>query len=95
MSNLLFQQRIGYLGDLTQFYRSTLDDYQLGTLLSSEPILQGYEDFNVKVKTTTGIYVFKIMSQGRTDEEIANYVNNVTIAISGGISHPKIYQSPH
>jgi Ser/Thr protein kinase RdoA (MazF antagonist) len=95
MSSNSFQERIGYKGDLKSFFESVVGVYELGELLTFSPIMQGYEDFNIKVETSNGKYLFKLMSSSRSDEEIKQYVDIMQMAVDGGVSHPKIYASSH
>lgn len=93
MDSSIFQERIGYKGDLGQFFGKATGDYGLGSLISYDPILQGYEDFNVKVKTDLGKYLFKVMGDFRTDEEAWQYADVIETVVNNGIAHPKIYKS--
>lgn len=88
-----FQERIGYQGNLKQFFANVVNDYKLGSLISYDPILQGYEDFNVKVETDSGKYLFKVMANFRTDKEARQYADVIETVTNNGIAHPKIYKS--
>lgn len=39
MDSSIFQERIGYKGDLGRFFRNVVGDYKLGSLISYDPIL--------------------------------------------------------
>jgi Ser/Thr protein kinase RdoA (MazF antagonist) len=93
MDSSIFQERIGYKGDLGQFFRNVVGDYELGSLISYDPILQGYEDFNVKVETDSGKYLFKVMGGFRSDKEVQQYADIIETVVNNGIAHPKIYKS--
>lgn len=93
MDSSIFQERIGYKGDLKQFFRNVVDVYGLGSLISYDPILQGYEDFNVKVETDLGKYLFKVMGDFRTGQEAGQYADIIETVVNNGIAHPKIYNS--
>lgn len=88
------QKRIGYSGNLENFFKTVVRDYELGTLHSFTPILQGYEDFNVKVETDKGKYLIKVLGKFRTDGEAIQYAQMMELAVNQGVSHPKIYTSP-
>lgn len=94
MNTELFQERIGYKGDIKPLFSSVVHDYQLGSLIDYKPILQGYEDFNVILETDSGRYLAKVMASSRSDQEVDQYVNTIRVALDGGISHPKMYKSP-
>ena len=55
--------------------------------------MQGYEDFNVKVETDSGKYLFKVMGDFRTDEEAGQYADIIETVVNNGIAHPKIHKS--
>lgn len=93
MDSTNFQDRIGYLGDLDPFIKTIIGDYRLGTLQAFTPILQGYEDFNVKVETNMGKYLIKMMGVFRPDCEAKQYADIIRKAIDSGVSHPMLYQS--
>jgi len=93
MDSSIFQERTGYKGDLRQFFSKVVNDYELGSLISYQPILQGYEDFNVKVETNSGKYLFKVMGDFRSDEEVWQYADIMERVVNNGIAHPKIYKS--
>lgn len=93
MDSITFQNRIGYLGNFDTFIKTVVGDYELGKLLSFAPILQGYEDFNIKVETDSGKYLIKMMGMFRSDKETKQYADIIQIAVDNGVSHPKLYQS--
>lgn len=92
MDSTNFQERIGYKGDLKQFFCEVVNDYGLGSLVSFSPILQGYEEFNVKVQTDLNQYLFKVMDNSRSNEEAQQYANIIETIVDNGVAHPKIYK---
>ena len=93
MNSITFQNRIGYLGNLSPFIKTVIEDYKLGILQSFVPILQGYEDFNVKIETNIGKYLIKMMGAFRSDSEAKQYADIIQIAVDNSVSHPKLYNS--
>ena len=93
MNAELFQERIGYNGDLKPLFSSVVHDYQLGKLIDYKPILQGYEDFNVVLETDSGKYLAKVMASSRSKKEVDQYFNTIRVALDNGVSHPKMYKN--
>lgn len=88
-----FQSRIGYKGHLNKVLTKVVEDYNLGTLKTFDPILQGYEDFNVKIQTDLGIYLVKMMASTRSSNEVKQYADIMELVVRNNVSHPRIYKS--
>lgn len=87
----LFQERIGYKGDISKLLELVVKDYSLGKYLTHKPILQGYEDFNILLETSQGKYLIKIMASFRSEDDVKQYAHVIRTAVDSGISHPKLY----
>lgn len=57
-----------FINQLEQSFRP------LGKITHYLPILEGYEDANIKLETTTGTYALKIFSKERTTDEVSSYI---------------------
>lgn len=93
MYNSDFQKRILYQGDPSILLKKVAIDYKLGDYCSHSNVSVGYEDFNVILKTTTGLYFVKCLSTFRSDEDCQRYINIMLAVLEAGISHPKLYKS--
>ena len=58
---------------------------RIGTILSFEPIYEGYEDANFILKTETGSYVLKIFSKERSLKNIYDYAQVIIEATKVGV----------
>lgn len=59
-------KRVDLNGSLTETVQITLLDYDLGQLVSIEPLLVGHEELNVVVTTTEGKFVFKFLNKRKS-----------------------------
>lgn len=94
MSKSIPSDRINYSGDLNLLIDEVCQAYQLGKLLDYKPIETGYEDFNVKISTSNGLFLAKMLSSERTPKEIERYANIISKVAEAGINHPKSLPSP-
>ena len=69
-----FRKRIEYEGDLDILFRDVAESYDLGIYKSFSPILQGYEDFNIILKTDKNDYFVKVFAKFRGKKEVEQYV---------------------
>lgn len=95
MSDVVFQQRIGYKGDIKRVLLQICKDFSLGEYISHKVILMGYEDFNLILTADKGKYFVKMFATFRTEEESKNYVDTMVKVLKAGVNHPKLYQSHH
>jgi Ser/Thr protein kinase RdoA (MazF antagonist) len=51
------------------------DCQSLGQIKNYQPINEGYEDANIKIETSTGVFVLKIFSNERDPQNIFDYIN--------------------
>jgi Ser/Thr protein kinase RdoA (MazF antagonist) len=93
MDTDVLQKRIHYSSDFEKIVQSVTNEYKLGNLINFSPILQGYEDVNIKLVTSKGSYLVKIMAASRSDEESQQYANIMQKAVDSGLAHPKLYTS--
>jgi len=91
MSN---SDRINYNGDLDLLIDEVCQAYQLGAILDYKPIDTGYEDFNVKIATSKGHFLAKMLSKDRTPKEIERYATIITKVTEAGINRPRPLPSP-
>lgn len=84
-------QRVSLSISLPQLAQQILGNISLGDLISIEPMLVGYEELNIFMKTTRGTYVIKVFSK---DKDLETITSNVTALLHyerGGVPVPKLY----
>lgn len=60
--------------DFEDFIKITAKEYPVGKIFSYSPILEGYEDANIRLSTTKGKFVLKIFANEKTLDQIQSYV---------------------
>lgn len=85
-----FQKRIDYEGDLSEVMQLVCDDYQLGEYRKHSIIPVGYEDFNLKLTTSQGIFFIKIFASFRSLKECQDYIAVISRILEAGVAHPKL-----
>ena len=60
-----FQKRIEYQGDLKPVFEDVCQQYNLGNFISFNIIKSGYEDFNIRLKTSKGHSFVKVFAKFR------------------------------
>jgi Ser/Thr protein kinase RdoA (MazF antagonist) len=83
-----FQKRIDYQGDLSEVVHLVCNDYSLGDYKRNSIIPVGYEDLNLKLETSQGIFFVKIFASFRTLKDCQNYIEVITKALEAGVSCP-------
>jgi len=58
-----------------EFIKIVSEVYSLGKIYSYAPILEGYEDANVRVSSEKGEYVLKIFASEKTFDQVKTYVD--------------------
>jgi len=89
-----YRDRLAFDGKLEDVIVDVAQDLNLGNVISNDVITVGYEDYNTKVVTERGMYVFKIFSKKRSDEEVRRCADIVDAVCSAGIAHPTIHRIP-
>lgn len=67
--------------------------YGIGDLCDFAVVTTGYEDVNVKIKTSKGNFLIKIFAKNRTRKEIIRYVAIMEKALEAGITIPPLLTS--
>lgn len=68
-------------------------EYQLGTYKDSFLIETGYEDFNVKLVTSSGKYLIKIFRNSRSYDEAKECIERNFVAYENKIRTPKVFKN--
>ena len=84
-----FNKRIGLNTDLKNISEQICSQYNLGSFISNELIIIGYEDYNYYLTTTNGKYCVKIFSNIRTRKDIVNYLERIRAVANSQINSPK------
>ena len=93
--NMRYYKRIDEIEDINIVSRLVCKEYNLGTLMDTQEIYVGYEDFNAFITTTTGKYLMKIFRNLRDDNEVYSVINRTYTAYANGVNTPKIYKNLH
>ena len=89
----MYGDRLDFDGELSSVIDDVARDLNLGAVVSSNLIAVGYEDYNTKVVTDSGAYVFKIFSKQRSHEEATRCAEIVDAVCRAGIAHPTIHRT--
>ncbi len=87
------QERIAYHGNLKPFLQIVSDGYNFGEWVSHEVKQNGYEDFNLVLKATSGTFFVKCFYKGRSEMDCKRYLGIIKEAVIGGVRTPRIYQN--
>jgi len=68
-------------------------EFGLGKVYSFRQIHEGFEDYNVKLKTAKNTYLVKFFSQYKSFRHIKDNVNGLVAFHKSGVKVPKIYKS--
>ena len=91
--NMRYYKRIDEIEDINIVSRLVCEEYDLGSLIDTQEIYVGYEDFNAFITTTTGKYLMKIFRNLRDDNEVYSVINRTYTAYTNGVKTPKIYKN--
>jgi len=68
-------------------------DYGLGSVKKYRQIHEGFEDYNVKLETTSGIYLVKLFSQFKSFRHVKDNVKGLATFVKAGVRVPKLLKS--
>ncbi|MDP1722820.1 MAG: phosphotransferase [Candidatus Gottesmanbacteria bacterium] len=81
--------RIEITRPVPEILHEVIRAYKLGELVRFNIFERGYEDFNVKLVTTSGTYIVKIFSKLRHPKFIKSYVEVLTLLSEKNLPTPK------
>ncbi len=87
-----FERRIGFDGDVGEVVRRTVTDYGIGELEDYGLIQAGFQDYNIRTRTSQGEFLLKIFAQNRDQQIAQRYVDIMQAAISAGVNHPELFK---
>lgn len=90
-----FQERIEYQGDLRPVFEGVCQKYALGNFISFDVIRSGYEDFNIRLKSSKGNFFVKIFAKFRKKWECLRYIQIINRAYLSGINFPEIFKTSY
>lgn len=67
--NLDQLQKLGYSGNLEEVIKQVAEFYNIGNIINSKYLDEGYEDYNIKLVTNNGNYVLKLFSNNQLGNE--------------------------
>jgi len=74
-----------------EFLQNVAASYpKIGNIISFQPIIEGYEDANILLLTTTGKFVIKIFFKGRSKGNVESYIRIVEEAQKIGVPVAKL-----
>ncbi|MBI1973237.1 phosphotransferase [Candidatus Micrarchaeota archaeon] len=78
---------------VTTLLERVTEHFGLGAIIRHEPILEGYEDLNIKLKTDSGKYVVKAFSKEKRLENHQDYVRALVELPKAGVPVAKIIRA--
>jgi Ser/Thr protein kinase RdoA (MazF antagonist) len=73
--------------------KAIIKDYKLGSLIKFRQIHEGFEDYNIRLLTTKGIYLLKLFSQFKSFRHVKDNIQGLIEFSNAGIRVPKLYKS--
>ncbi len=90
---MVYEDRLQFQGELEPIIADVARGLGLGHVVSISPISVGFEDYNTKIVTDSGAYVFKIFSKKRTHEEVERCADIIDQVCKAGIRHPAVHRT--
>jgi Ser/Thr protein kinase RdoA (MazF antagonist) len=90
----MFQERIGYKGDIKPILSKVCEDYSIGKYKTHSVVPVGYEDFNLILTTDKDkffVKIFAIFRELKNREQRS--VDIMRHVLDVGVQHPKLYKS--
>lgn len=91
--NMRYYGRIDEISDINILSSLVAKEYGFGSVLNTEVLEIGYEDFNAIITTTTGKYLMKVFRNSRSDEEVYQCIQRSYTAEQNNVQTPKIYKN--
>lgn len=88
-----FENRINLTFPLEFLSNEICKKYDLGDFVCNKLIEIGYEDYNYVLTTNKGVFVVKVFSTERTDNNSLELAQRADIAYKNGVSCPQIMKS--
>ncbi len=85
--------RIDISQSLKELIKDVVREYAVGKVISWEPMRVGYSDVNVKVITSTGIYLLKIFNKDKSYQNIADYIKGLVEFRKVGVPTPRLLKN--
>jgi len=88
----VFKERLNFGGDINEVVDRVVGRYSLGNLEHSELLTVGFQDYNMRTKTSSGEYLFKFFSKDRDQASMKRYVEIMQAVLDAGVSHPLLFK---
>lgn len=85
-----YLSRINISLSVPEILRDVILVYRLGKIIRFSIFERGYEDVNIKLTTTSGVYVVKIFSKLRPKNFIKSYIEILTLLTEKNLPTPKL-----
>jgi Ser/Thr protein kinase RdoA (MazF antagonist) len=85
-----YTSRIDYPHDLVLLLPEVAQAYDLGVYRTHHVIPVGYEDLNLQLVTSQGVYFVKLFARTRTAPDVNRYVGTIEAVLAAGIRHPQL-----
>jgi len=86
-------ERVQLKTSLENIIKKILQVYELGEYADCDRFEKGYEELNLKLTTSQGIYVAKIFSQTRSLAKVTDYINGFLEFSKANIPVPKLIKT--
>ena len=83
-------KRVQLKTSLENIVQKILEIYELGSLINCRRFKKGYEELNLKLTTSKGIYVVKIFSKTRSSAKVTDYIDGLLEFSKAGVPVPKL-----
>ena len=67
--------------------------FRIGNVISFRQIHEGFEDYNIKLKTTKGVFLLKLFSQYKSFRHVKDNVLGLVEFEKAGVKVPKLYKN--
>jgi Ser/Thr protein kinase RdoA (MazF antagonist) len=94
MSSESFFNRVNFSGSPLELASQICTDYGIGQLQGFTVPPMGYEDLNIALRTSEGVYFAKVFSSFRDETAAKRYVTTMETVLNAGVNHPFLYRGP-
>jgi len=85
--------RVNLSSSLSELLDQVSVEFDLGQIITFDPIEIGYEELNLKVSTDKGIFIVKMFSKSKQVATIEDYIRGMTSFRNAGIPMPRLLKS--
>lgn len=99
MDNYLDLNTVNLLGrvdsriDKNRLVKEIVRDYKLGHIKKFRQIHEGFEDYNIRLETTKGVFLLKLFSQYKSFRHVKDNVRGLLAFQKAGVRVPRLYKT--